>query len=785
MAIGLLLASLAPIGLREDFTTSFRWFDIYNGTRMKAMLARGMVDPDSRDKPIGRIAYAMPDELRRKLRRVGEGDEVRIPLSLLTDSLNELIDSPESEWYDADSWKSTTRLRELRELDESPDEELSESLLKRRSRLRLEAALPSVFEARSDRSVLLTYLGLDFPTTFAVDRNQFEIVFNQFVIPTLVHWLLGFVLVFLGILVTASMIPDMLQTGSLHLLLSKPVSRWAVLISKFIGGCAFVFLCVLLLVIGLYLIAGLRLQIWNARILYCVPVAVMLFAVFFSVSVPAGLKWRSAIISIAAAGALAAVCVVVGVVGGVVDARIVERDRIQGMTMAGEDLFAVTGGSGLNRWDEETSSWVGLIDSEAMSRDRVLSPLAMDEDHVLTARIRNGRFSPFGSGSLDLIVLDRDQKWEAQRSLRLPNATERLLRLSGNQIAARNSADVAITSRGEILKSVGELDEDAAKDENDDEDGSDGKAGKRRTRSGSGLGAWLQALTTLQGGATEDFNSILPDRVTLDPPTRVSVALSNTVSTETGASEPSLVLLSRNTLMLMRADQDDLDGPWRVAAKVEVVRDEESYSPSLAAGTQRVLLALNKTEVQLHDLATLELAATWVIDASDQIVDLLAISNDRFCLLKASGNCELLEFNEADDRLHSLGDLNVSAVEAIAFDERSDVLMVASQVDRVSLFPASDLTFSPSRVLRPRLSTWRTLDRYVMGTLEMLTPQVLQLGETASAMVSGEQAFIMDRDNSGSTEVVRYRIAEPLLNCSIFIAVMLLLSCIYFGRSDF
>jgi len=51
LAIWILLAMLAPIGVREDYTTTFRFFDVYNGTRMKAMLAQGMVDPKQEDAP--------------------------------------------------------------------------------------------------------------------------------------------------------------------------------------------------------------------------------------------------------------------------------------------------------------------------------------------------------------------------------------------------------------------------------------------------------------------------------------------------------------------------------------------------------------------------------------------------------------------------------------------------------------------------------------------------------------------------------------------------------------
>ncbi len=145
-AIWLLLAALSPIGYREDYTTTFRGQDFHNGTRMKAMLAQGVVDPKVADAPIGRLAAAMPRDLSRQLRRVGEGDEVRIRLSVLADALNECLD--QESWYDAQAWASALRLRELRELDEMDEAELEESLRRRRARLRIEAALPGVFESR-------------------------------------------------------------------------------------------------------------------------------------------------------------------------------------------------------------------------------------------------------------------------------------------------------------------------------------------------------------------------------------------------------------------------------------------------------------------------------------------------------------------------------------------------------------------------------------------------------------------------------------------------------------
>ena len=641
LAIWLLLGSLAPIGLREDYTTKFRWFDVYNGTRMKAMLAQGIVDPKSQDQAIGRVAAAMPDEMKRKLKRVGEGDEVRIRLSLLTDALNGLVDSDtdrtssDEGWYDAEAWKPTVRLRELRDLDEKTADELPESLRQRRSRLRLEAALPGVFEARGARSVLLTYAGLDFPTEFQVDRAQFETIFNQFVIPILVNWLLGLVLVFLGVLVTASIVPDMLQTGSLHLLLSKPISRWALIVSKFIGGCAFVMLCVTQLVIGLYLIAALRLGVWNARILWCLPVAILIFAVFYSVSVLAGLKWRSAIISIAAAGGLAAICTVVGIISGVVDARVVQPDRIANMAMAGDDLFAVTGGSGLVRMNSATNSWESVIDGEAMSNDRVLPPVAMDDDHLLTARIRNGRFNPFGSGSLDLIVLSRTDDWKPQPTLRLPTATERLF-VIGEQVAAANTADLLVTDQELIFTSLGDETEEATSEQASAET-SEGRSPKSRQPAAKSLGGWLRTLVTMQGGATEDFTSILPSEISLSPPARIS-------SINGGKA---FILLTGNRLFRIEAS-GDRKLAWRVTAKQEFEINDDRSAPVLAASSDYVLIAQGESSLKILEASDLEQVGAWEDDDRQLVADgtpisMTALTKNRFLYRTTSGHADLIE----------------------------------------------------------------------------------------------------------------------------------------------
>ncbi len=302
-----------------------------------------------------------------------------------------------------------------------------------------------MFENRGTRSIALTYAGLEFPAFFQLDPAQFRMVLNHFVLRIIIDWLLGFIMIFLGILVTASIIPDMLQPGSLHLLLSKPISRPLLFLAKFFGGCAFVLLCVSQLIIGLWLISGLRLGIWNIRLLYCIPVCVFLFAVFYSVSAVSGLRWRSPILSIAVTNIFGACCLLIGVAGGVADGFIEDPDRIDSMAVTGDTLIAATRGAKLRRYDEASNRWQDLLPEEQGHRgDLLLAPLPLSKSRIVTARVRGGRMNWFGSGATPLLLLDQANDWKPSQSSVLPTTTSQLLRTGDGQLVAVSSGEVSL-----------------------------------------------------------------------------------------------------------------------------------------------------------------------------------------------------------------------------------------------------------------------------------------------------------------------------------------------------
>ena len=97
----------------------------------------------------------------------------------------------------------------------------------------------------------------------------------------------------MALIITANVIPQTFDPGSLSLLLSKPVSRWKLYIAQFLGGCAFVTLTTGFFFVGIWLFLGMRMGFWNARLLFYIPSFIGIFAIYYSASAIAGLLWRS------------------------------------------------------------------------------------------------------------------------------------------------------------------------------------------------------------------------------------------------------------------------------------------------------------------------------------------------------------------------------------------------------------------------------------------------------------------------------------------------------------
>ncbi len=752
VAIWLLLAALAPIGYREDYTTEFRVGDFHNGTQLKALLARGLVDPTEQPKPIGRIAAAMPEDLQVQLRRVGS-EEVRIRLSILADGLNECLG--DESWYDAEAWRGTIRLKELRELDDTPDDQLTDSLKRRRARLRIEVALPGVFGARSPRTIIMNYFGMDFPHRASVDEARFVDMINQMVVPFIVDWLLGFILVLAGILVTSHLIPDMLQPGSLHLLLSKPVSRSLLFLSKFVGGCAFMTLCVTQLIIGLYLIIGFRLGVWNPRLLWCIPVAVFLFAVFYSVSAVVGLRWKSAIMATGVTMIFGLICFVVGFLGGLSDAFVTRPVAIKQVTRYDGTFVGSTRGGGVVGYDAKTNTWAEVEEGNVLTFDLVIPPVKLDPKHFATARVRGGRINPYGSGSLDLQVYEVGS-WEAEPSLRLPTSTTRLYKVGDDGVLAMNSGLLAMTDTQRVLEAASV---EVKKGEDDTEE-------DQQAKSEETTASWIGKLSSMIGSSTEGFETISPKEVSIAPPRSIAV----------DPTGDAIIVFSRGQLSrLVRPKSASKSGPWELAAET-FLEGDGSVAVAMAVGDGKVLVARAEEPIRIVDANTFEPLAEIEIDSKLVVRQAASLGDSKFAVVTDDGYCSVVDAAQAK----MVKQLSFGDVESISFE--AGELVLVHDIDQIDVLDVQSWEVVQS--IRPEISGWRAVDAYVVSPIRMVVPQTGRLGEIVAAMVSGKSSISIGQGPE-EEDTYRYEVVKPVLSCAGFIVVMLTIGCVYFSTRDF
>ncbi len=69
--------------------------------------------------------------------------------------------------------------------------------------------------------------------------------------------------VFLALMATSTLFPLMIQKGSVELILCRPVPRWRLLAARFLGGTAIMALNTIYLMVGVWIMLGLKSDIWN------------------------------------------------------------------------------------------------------------------------------------------------------------------------------------------------------------------------------------------------------------------------------------------------------------------------------------------------------------------------------------------------------------------------------------------------------------------------------------------------------------------------------------------
>ena len=176
-------------------------------------------------------------------------------------------------------------------------------------------SLDEVQSQQSGTGLQLRYAGRDFGPVIQLPVQtsaELRAIALAWFMDHIVDFIVGFFGIFVALVVSCGVIPETYRTGSVELLLSKPISRPCLFMAKFIGGCIFVLLNISYLICGLYFIVGLRWDLWDIRILIAIPVFVFYFMLLFSVSALVGLFSRRAIFSLFAALLFWGICILIG-----------------------------------------------------------------------------------------------------------------------------------------------------------------------------------------------------------------------------------------------------------------------------------------------------------------------------------------------------------------------------------------------------------------------------------------------------------------------------------------
>jgi ABC-type transport system involved in multi-copper enzyme maturation permease subunit len=96
-----------------------------------------------------------------------------------------------------------------------------------------------------------------------------------------------------GVFAVAGLIPAMLEKGTIEVYLSKPLSRTSLLLSRAFGASAGVAANLIYFAIGIWLVFGLRLNIWHWKFLLSVLMVCVAFLFYFSVVALAGIMTKS------------------------------------------------------------------------------------------------------------------------------------------------------------------------------------------------------------------------------------------------------------------------------------------------------------------------------------------------------------------------------------------------------------------------------------------------------------------------------------------------------------
>jgi hypothetical protein len=655
------------------------------------------------------------------------------------------------QFHHPESWKGTLLANaELKQLLAGDAKLLTPDELGRRNRLLLEAAFVDHITPSPPVSFQVRYLTWDLleplPFSAADFRKQLD---------RAVSWVIGFFVGLIGILVavivTSSIIPQMFDPGQLNLLLSKPISRSMLFLSKFFGGCAFILLNATVLISGLWLILGARFGLWNPSLLLAIPIYLFMFIVYFSVSAVAGLLWRNTIISIGATVLFWLVCFGLGSAKSTLDMFYMSKQRFNHLfhvkSDKAEQMVGVNEMGFSFVWSESEREWKEVFVNETQSQLRPAMVLVPS----VPAEMR-----PIGPA----YDAQRDQLVSLQRSMR-DGLMQTFAGRRGEDWRSENGASAPLSAMYLLHEPDGRL-----------------------------LVVASTGLYRLQGDPlktakpTKVFGFTLPlpllggdvyQSVGPQEPVILTRPAAATLDAQTG----DVALYSRGVLRLLKKDASG-----RFAVAWEKSLDAKNPpAVAIALGGQHVVAGTDDGRLWFLEAKSGELAGELPADRRRSPRFLAAAPDGRvFTLLTHDGRLWLID--PATRELRRPPAAGQGDISAVAFFDAKR-LRVVDRLTRVTEYELD--SFRVAQRWSPPSSLVANAYRYVIDPLYTLLPKPGELGNTVSYLLSGTAVEASAAEGRQDLDAARtaYDPWMPVWSSGLFVIFVLALGCLYLERQEF
>lgn len=746
--IALVLLLLAPFALRTETATRLRPRELVDAERFVGRLTENADKPET---PGGHVWSLLTTDQQTFLKSLvdPEGDS-RGPRGRfegrIVQTINPLLER--DDFFKSDAWKDIELDYDLQKLVEEPAP-TGPALASRNLKI-LAGTFRRSIRIRDSTQISLTYAG-NTVTGVPLTRDQLKPLITLG-ISSVMSILLGFVGVFASLLVTAFVIPRTFEPGEISLLLSKPVNRSVLLITKFAGSCIFTLACAIAMVGGVWFLLGVRFDIWEPKLLYCIPIYILLFMVYYVVSATAGLIWRNAIVALVVVVLFWLVLFVVGTVKNSMDQFSFAPAQINEIIPTKDRMFAVNGERQLLLYDSTGRRWQPIFTGDAsgvpaFARRMMFAGVryrpSFDEKNQRLLTVEK-RMSPFGGAARGTVFSGvESDEWERVNEGETPGPVSDLFIDSDDR--------VLLPGRRGISQFVG-MDEK-----------------ERKTKE-----FWNNMVGNLIPASAGKAFEEIPVKDMPKLPPRFETAFDAATDDIFFYGDGQVHHLARQG-----------DGGYAFVKSRDLETEEQAV---FTVAGDYVLLALGDGSIRVLNRDTLEDHLS--DEFSDGIVPRVAESSadgSAFGILTHTG--EVWLFDGKTGKKVDWTPPEQGEASAIAFSDNGQLLVANGRQD-VAMYAIGDSAASEKYAVAPTLVT-RVYD-WVVYPVFTLLPQPNEVDNLINYMMTGEKSQALT--GGGPFQAVEANLQDdrvtfdpwkPLFKNIAFIVVMLAFGCFYVSRKDF